>query len=272
MAAIIRKCVLSTVLKHFNKGSAHLLKQGVQKARTQCFHSANGVRSIWQVNGLLTARAFAVPQTWSVCKLHTEVDRELTKFLDKEIELEEKSAQTKVGMPSIKDFDVTADGCDFTLKKKMGNEKISVMFNINGSADADQPVAGSQEGEDVHMVSKPPFRVEIDKGSGEILAFQCMFANTDEVEPETSGQPEDAIVDLFEIQDVTLHKGEWKESIYTMSSETMDGNLYDLLMDLLDERGINDEFINDLIEFSTAQEHDKYLEFLKNLNTFVKKD
>ena len=56
------------------------------------------------------------------------------------------------------------------------------------------------------MVSKPPFRVEIDKGAGEILAFQCMFASVDEVDPETSGQPEDTIGNVFLIPESALQR------------------------------------------------------------------
>lgn len=48
-------------------------------------------------------------------------------------------------------------------------------------------------------------------------------------------------------------------------------NLYDLMMDMLDERGINEEFANQLIEFSTAYEHSKYLAFLKDLKSFAEK-
>lgn len=48
-------------------------------------------------------------------------------------------------------------------------------------------------------------------------------------------------------------------------------NLYDLLMDMLDERGINDEFANQLVDFSSSYEHSKYVEFLKNLKSFAEK-
>ena len=48
-------------------------------------------------------------------------------------------------------------------------------------------------------------------------------------------------------------------------------NLYDLMMDMLDERGINEEFANQLVEFSTAYEHSRYLAFLKDLKSFAEK-
>ena len=48
-------------------------------------------------------------------------------------------------------------------------------------------------------------------------------------------------------------------------------NLYDLLMDMLDERGINDQFYRQLCELSTEYEHGCYLDFLKGLKTFADK-
>ena len=43
------------------------------------------------------------------------------------------------------------------------------------------------------------------------------------------------------------------------------------MMDMLDERGINEEFANQLVEFSTAYEHSRYLAFLKDLKSFAEK-
>jgi hypothetical protein len=42
-------------------------------------------------------------------------------------------------------------------------------------------------------------------------------------------------------------------------------------MDMLDERGINEEFANQLIDFSTSYEHSRYLDFLKGLKSFAEK-
>lgn len=46
--------------------------------------------------------------------------------------------------------------------------------------------------------------------------------------------------------------------------------LYDMLMDMLDERGIDDTFINNMVDFATAYEHNQYVEFLEKLRTVVK--
>lgn len=41
-------------------------------------------------------------------------------------------------------------------------------------------------------------------------------------------------------------------------------------MDMLDERGINEEFTSNMVAYATGYEHTKYLEFLENLKSFTK--
>ena len=46
-------------------------------------------------------------------------------------------------------------------------------------------------------------------------------------------------------------------------------NLYDLLMNMLDERGLDEEFAQKLVDFSTNYEHKCYIKFLDGLKDFV---
>ena len=46
-------------------------------------------------------------------------------------------------------------------------------------------------------------------------------------------------------------------------------NLYDMLLNLMEERGVDGTFVDELVEFSTAYEHKKYISFLKTLKEFV---
>lgn len=46
--------------------------------------------------------------------------------------------------------------------------------------------------------------------------------------------------------------------------------LYDHLMDFLADRGIDNTFADELVELSTALEHQEYIHFLENLKKFVK--
>lgn len=43
-----------------------------------------------------------------------------------------------------------------------------------------------------------------------------------------------------------------------------------MLMDMLDERGIDDTFINNMVDFATTYEHSQYVEFLEKLQSIIK--
>lgn len=46
--------------------------------------------------------------------------------------------------------------------------------------------------------------------------------------------------------------------------------LYDHLMDFLADRGVDNTFADELMELSTAVEHQEYIKFLEDLQGFVK--
>lgn len=46
--------------------------------------------------------------------------------------------------------------------------------------------------------------------------------------------------------------------------------LYDHLMDFLADRGVDNTFADELVELSTALEHQEYIAFLEDLKGFVK--
>ena len=46
--------------------------------------------------------------------------------------------------------------------------------------------------------------------------------------------------------------------------------LYDHLMDFLADRGVDNTFADELMELSTAAEHQEYIKFLEDLQGFVK--
>ena len=45
--------------------------------------------------------------------------------------------------------------------------------------------------------------------------------------------------------------------------------MYDLLMNLLEERGVSNEFAEKLIELATKREHDLFISLLERLQSFV---
>ena len=53
--------------------------------------------------------------------------------------------------------------------------------------------------------------------------------------------------DVFAIDEVTMFEGEnWTEKKYAVAGDILDGYLYDLFMNMLDERGVNKEFADKL--------------------------
>ncbi|CAL1528742.1 unnamed protein product [Lymnaea stagnalis] len=267
--------VVFTAQKHSGRG----LRQYVSKfndsvftpaaSRTHCTLSALS-RSILHTK---SCKCMACMKT-SVATYSTEVDKEISKFLDKEISYEKSRATSS--LPAIPGFEIQTDGGDVTLTKLSGKEKIVVRLSVNGSVDSimsDSPT--EKEDEPPQMICRPPFEVEISKGDGTVFALQCSFPaqehDFEDASQYAKGQQAEQIDDQFEIQEVAIHGGEWKDTTFSVSAATMDAELFDLLMDMLDERGINDEFIVQLVDFCTAYENKQYIGFLQNLKAFAEK-
>ncbi|BES95994.1 complement component 1 Q subcomponent-Hypothetical protein protein [Nesidiocoris tenuis] len=192
-------------------------------------------------------------------------EKELADFLTEEIAAEKK-LQTVKNIPTELDgFKVNLDHAEVSLVKKSGDETIEVNFNINHSVDADvepeiNPTADKPElGA---MKSRPVFEVEIKKGA-QTLGFTCTIVSP------SSESSENEYNDLFTIDEVVLYDGEWVEKNYAVSGEVLDGTLYDLLMNMLEDKGITNDFVEKLVEFSTSYEHSKYIGLLEKLQKFA---
>ncbi|GFQ86324.1 complement component 1 Q subcomponent-binding protein, mitochondrial [Trichonephila clavata] len=79
------------------------------------------------------------------------------------------------------------------------------------------------------------------------------------------------ISDVFQIAAVSLYEGEFEDSTYEMSGDIMDGYLYDLLMNYLEERGITNDFADKMMSFFTSYEHKLYVKLLQNMKSFIEK-
>ncbi|XP_054711937.1 complement component 1 Q subcomponent-binding protein, mitochondrial-like [Uloborus diversus] len=202
------------------------------------------------------------------CSLHTKGDQELAAFLTEEIENEIK-AQASPDLPKLGDFTCQLSGADVTLTKKMDTETIIIKANVNNSVDAeDEDVVDTNEAkepEPSEMKSKPEFTVEIQKGK-KILSFLCTYSHAMPDE-----DPNEAYNDSFQISEVSLYEGEYDDSKYTVSGDIMDGYLYDLLMNYLEERGISNDFADEMGKFFTAYEHKLYISLLQGMKSFVEK-
>ncbi|XP_004267049.1 complement component 1 Q subcomponent-binding protein, mitochondrial [Orcinus orca] len=234
--------------------------------------------------GLLSVRAGSVQlpgllRPWGPCGcgcggLHTEGDKAFVEFLNDEIK-EEKKIQKYKSLPKMSGgWALEVNGTEAKLVQKVAGERVTVTFNINNSIPpAYDGEEGPSEGQKVEeqepeLTSTPNFVVEVVKdGSNKALVLDCHFPE-DEI-----GQEEEDQSDIFSIKEVSFQStgdSDWKDTNYTLSTDSLDWGLYDHLMDFLADRGVDNTFADELVELSTALEHQEYITFLEDLKGFVK--
>lgn len=196
---------------------------------------------------------------------HTkEGDRDLAAFLAEEIEHE---LREEPAVPKLDNFRMSREGTVVTLTQRQGNEKITVTFDVNKSVNVP---TDAEMGDDLDggIVSFPEFQVSIAKPSGRTLTFNC---NTDEggMDEDDEGGEMEENFRVDSVQAYTAQKGLDTASVYEAEAENMDTKLHDMLFDTLAERGIDKEFVDGLIDLSTAVEHRLYVEHLKAMKDFA---
>ena len=118
------------------------------------------------------------------------------------------------------------------------------------------------------MLSKPTFEVDLIKSSGKTLSFTCSYVFP-ENNPE-AGQ-EEGLDDLFAIDEVTMFEGDnHSDSCYAVAGDILDGYLYDLLMTMLEERGVDNNFAERLSEWCSSYEHSRYINLLEDMEKWSK--
>lgn len=190
-------------------------------------------------------------------------ERELVDFLSEEIAAERKAQKFKTLPSEIGGFKVKFDGAEVELTKALGSETIKVSFNVNHTVDTDvEPeISPEQDNPELgELKSKPTFEVDIKRGN-KTLSFTCSFLQGQAQEGEYD--------DLFGIDELTIYEGEHSEKVYAVAGDVLDGYLYDLLMNYLEEKGISNEFVDKLSAFSTGYEHHNYIGLLESISKFV---
>ncbi|XP_063364508.1 complement component 1 Q subcomponent-binding protein, mitochondrial isoform X1 [Cydia amplana] len=192
-------------------------------------------------------------------------ERELVEFLTEEIVAERKAQKLKTLPAEVDGFKVTGTGAEVLLSKALKDEVINVTFNVNHTVDSDDFGEGDAQPEKQEfseMRSKPQFEVDIVRGDT-TLGFTCSFLQ----DPPTTNA--DEYNDIFGIDEVTLYKGEWNDKVYAVAGDVLDGYLYDLLMNVLEEKGISNDFVQKLSDFSTGYEHAAYINLLEGISKFT---
>lgn len=206
--------------------------------------------------------------------LHTEGDKAFGDFLSDEIK-EEKKIQKSKTLPKMSGgWELEMTGTEAKLTRFASGDKITVTFNVNNSVPPsfeEELEQGQQKPaeEEPEIVSTPNFVVEVTKqGAKHSLVFDCNFP-----EDEISHGEGEEDSDIFAIREVSFQPegdADWKETSYTLNTDSLDWALYDHLMDFLADRGVDNTFADELMELSTAMEHQEYIKFLEDLQSFVK--
>lgn len=74
--------------------------------------------------------------------------------------------------------------------------------------------------------------------------------------------------DIFGVQEILIYKGEHQEKVYACAGDVLDGYFYDLLMNLLAEKGVTDEFAVKLSELATQYEQSLFINLLEETKQF----
>jgi len=193
----------------------------------------------------------------------TKGDQELTKFLAQEIQTEKKNSRA---LPKLDGWQVKTEGSEVTLTRDVGGgEQVVITLNVNHTVDSVQPDDGSEEAPE--MMSQPAFEVDLIKPGGKTLSFTCNYLNPQE-NPEGG---EEGMDDLFEISEVTMFEGDnHGDECYAVAGDILDGYLYDLLMTMLEERGVDNGFAERLSEWCSAYEHSRYVSLLEDMDKWTK--
>ncbi|KAM7532650.1 hypothetical protein Aperf_G00000131020 [Anoplocephala perfoliata] len=121
--------------------------------------------------------------------------------------------------------------------------------------DKDQEAPASLE-------ARPDLKIRLCKPSGRSVLFHCTFpSSADEVqsaEQETSSLPTFS-VDMVEVEKIPG---------YFVYTDLFDDNMYDHIMRLLTERGVDYDFQCQLQEFATSEEHELYRKFLQEFQAY----
>jgi len=88
------------------------------------------------------------------------------------------------------------------------------------------------------------------------MSFTCAFVN---VNPPGE----------FGISEVVMYEGESAEKHYSASGDLLDENLYDRLMGYLGERGIDDNFAQELSALCFDYEHSLYVKLMQDMENFL---
>lgn len=187
--------------------------------------------------------------------------KEIVRFLRDEIRLESESQKMKLELPVVPGFDVSVDGSLLVLTKDGDTENLKIavdIINSLGREDTYNEDGEIDENVEPVFVSKPSFQVDFQREES-TLVLRCSFL------PEIYDGEED----LFFIEQFFVHEGSTNPQQFVGIARLASPELYDRFMSMLEERGIDNDFVQHLQELATAHEHRCYIRTLKDVVEFV---
>ncbi|KAL4002186.1 Mitochondrial glycofamily protein [Acanthocheilonema viteae] len=196
--------------------------------------------------------------------LKNELIDALTNEITAEKQLEKENLRGAQA-PKISGFEITTDGANVKLAKLHGKEKINVYFNVNHSVDME-----SEEDEDEGVpLALPSLTIEIIKAQQRLCFYLDLCENEDATE---ANERFDFRVAEFYIAPASkgTEDEDVPESVYSSSGKYIDPTLHDLLFNhYLAERGFDQKFCREVVDFATHYEHSQYVKLLTDIQSFV---
>jgi len=209
-----------------------------------------------------------IPRMTCVRSVHSKEsvgDKELVDFLSEEILVEKKLEKPLPDVSGLGGFSVVPKGAQLTFTKKYRDETVTILLNVNHSVNADEPedIDPKMDKPEVEMKSRPAFDVEIKRGDKK-FCFQCSFFTADS--PSENIDDHD---DVFSIDEVCIYSGELTDETYVAGGDLLDSYMYDLFMNLLEERGVTSDLVDAISDYSTSHEHKLFVGLLEDIRNFV---
>ncbi|XP_067135283.1 conserved regulator of innate immunity protein 3-like isoform X2 [Centruroides vittatus] len=213
----------------------------------------------------------------NVCFNRPKGDKKIVEFLNEEIKTQFKRKDIiSRTIPNFEGFEVENRKAEVILTKKFHNESLSIKINVNHSNDDDDDddeeddddnfafdVLGRKKYFSVEKLSRSNFCIEIQKDF-KTLCFYCSII------PKLISGKELEYRMPFYINFCAMYEGKCTNSTYFMTKETgLDGYLHELLIHVLQERGVTFRLVEQLQDYCSVYRHVLYLEFLEKLKDFV---
>ncbi|VDD76702.1 unnamed protein product [Mesocestoides corti] len=197
----------------------------------------------------------------------SDVDRQFSAVLTEELKQENENSYNS-SPPS--GFEVEKlDETNLTLKKCFPDGVVvEVKMDLAGSIVpedvSENELQGKEQDAPSPLEARPDLKIRLRKPSGRSVLFHCSLPSSLE-EPANSDQ-DTSNLPTFSVDMVEMEKIPG----YFVYTDLFDDNMYDHIMRLLTERGVDYEFQRQLQDFATSEEHKLYRSFLEEFKAYCK--